>query len=104
MVVHLADDSWLFLVTQAVIIGTIFLSITADHRHGRRDLAVQGTFAAIGGFAAFQLTDRAGMSVMLAALIGAAIALAAGAVLSLPVMRLAAGGHRHARLRLLLRR
>jgi ABC-type branched-subunit amino acid transport system permease subunit len=83
-----ADDSWLFLVTQAVIIGTIFLSITVITGMAGEISLCQGTFAAIGGFAAFQLTDRAGMSVMLAALIGAAIAAAAGALLSLPVMRL----------------
>ena len=83
-----ADDSWLFLVTQAVIIGTIFLSITVITGMAGEISLCQGTFAAIGGFTAFQLTDRAGMSVMLAALIGAAIAAAAGAVLSLPMMRL----------------
>ena len=75
VVVLQADDSWLFLVTQAVIIGTIFLSITVITGMAGEISLCQGTFAAIGGFTAFQLTDRAGMSVMLAALIGAAIAL-----------------------------
>jgi branched-subunit amino acid ABC-type transport system permease component len=83
-----ADDSWLFMVTQAVILGTIFLSITVITGMAGEISLCQGTFAAIGGFAAFQLTDRAGMSVILAALIGAAVAAAVGALLSLPIMRL----------------
>jgi branched-subunit amino acid ABC-type transport system permease component len=83
-----ADDSWLFMVTQAVIIGTIFLSITVITGMAGEISLCQGTFAAIGGFAAFQLTDRTGMSVMLAAVVGAALAAAIGALLSLPIMRL----------------
>jgi branched-subunit amino acid ABC-type transport system permease component len=83
-----ADASWLFLVTQAVIIGTIFLSITVITGMAGEISLCQGTFAAIGGFAAFQLTDRMGTSVLLAAFIGAAIAAAVGALLSLPVLRL----------------
>src|SRR5215471_3512891 len=83
-----ADDSWMFLVTQAVILATIFLSITVITGMAGQISLCQGTFAAIGGFTAFQLTDRTGMSVLLAALIGAAIAAAVGALLSLPVLRL----------------
>jgi branched-chain amino acid transport system permease protein len=83
-----ADSSWLFMVTQAVILGTIFLSITVITGMAGEISLCQGTFAAIGGFAAFQLTDRMGMSVMLAAVIGAALAAAIGALLSLPIMRL----------------
>jgi len=83
-----ADASWLFLVTQAVILATIFLSITVITGMAGEISLCQGTFAAIGGFAAFQLTDRYGMSVLLAAFIGAGIAALVGAVLSLPVARL----------------
>jgi branched-chain amino acid transport system permease protein len=83
-----ADASWLYLVTQAVIMATIYLSITIITGLAGQISLCQGTFAAIGGFTVFQLADRHGMSVMLAALIGAGIAAAVGAVLSLPVLRL----------------
>ncbi len=83
-----ADASWLFLVTQAVILATIYLSITVITGLAGQISLCQGTFAAIGAFTAFQLTDRAGMPVLLAGLIGALIAALVGAVLSLPVLRL----------------
>jgi branched-chain amino acid transport system permease protein len=83
-----ADASWLFLVTQAVILSTIYLSITVITGFAGQISLCQGTFAAIGGFSVFQLADRHGMSVLLAAVIGAAIAAVVGALLSLPVLRL----------------
>jgi branched-subunit amino acid ABC-type transport system permease component len=83
-----ADASWLFLVTQAVILGTIFLSITVITGMAGEISLCQGTFAAIGGFAAFQLTDRFEMSVLVAAFVGAVLAAVVGALLSLPVLRL----------------
>ncbi len=83
-----ADAVWLFLVTQAVILSTIYLSITVITGFAGQISLCQGTFAAIGGFTVFQLADRHGMSVLLAALIGATLAALAGAVLSLPVLRL----------------
>lgn len=83
-----ADASWLFLITQAVILSTIYLSITVITGLAGQISLCQGTFAAIGGFTVFQLADRYGMSVLLAAVIGATISAAVGAVLSLPVRRL----------------
>ncbi|MEO7430041.1 MAG: ABC transporter permease, partial [Acidimicrobiales bacterium] len=83
-----ADASWLFLITQAVILSTIYLSITVITGFAGQISLCQGTFAAIGGFSVFQLADRHGMSVLLAAVIGAVIAASVGAVLSLPVLRL----------------
>ncbi|MFZ6003307.1 MAG: ABC transporter permease [Actinomycetota bacterium] len=83
-----ADSSWLFLVTQAVILSTIYLSITVITGLAGQISLCQGTFAAIGGFTVFQLADRLEMSVLLAAFIGATVAAAAGALLSLPVLRL----------------
>jgi len=82
------DASWQFVVTQAVILSTIFLSITVITGLAGQISLCQGTFAAIGGFTVFQLADRFAVSVLLAALIGAAIAALIGAVLSLPVLRL----------------
>ena len=84
----MADASWLFLVTQAVILSTIYLSITVITGFAGQISLCQGTFAAIGGFTVFQLADRWGLSVLLAAVIGAALAALVGAVLSLPVLRL----------------
>jgi branched-subunit amino acid ABC-type transport system permease component len=83
-----ADQVWLFLVTQAVVLATIYLSITVITGFAGQISLCQGTFAAIGAFTVFQLADRHGMSVLLAALIGAVIASVVGAVLSLPVRRL----------------
>jgi branched-chain amino acid transport system permease protein len=83
-----ADQSWLFLVTNAVIVSTIYLSITVITGMAGQISLCQGAFAAIGGFAVFQLSDRYGMSVLGAAFIGAIIAAAVGAALSLPVLRL----------------
>lgn len=83
-----ADDVWLFLVTQAVIMSTIYLSITIITGLAGQISLCQGAFAAMGGFAVFQLADRYDLSVLVGAFIGAAIAAAAGALLSLPVLRL----------------
>jgi branched-chain amino acid transport system permease protein len=83
-----ADASWMFLVTQAVILATIYLSITVITGFAGLISLCQGTFAAIGGFTTFQLADRHGVSVLLAAFVGACIAAALAAVLSLPVLRL----------------
>jgi branched-subunit amino acid ABC-type transport system permease component len=83
-----ADASWLFLVTQAVILATIYLSITVLTGLAGQISLCQGAFAAIGGFTVFQLADRFGTSVLLAALVGAAIAAVVGAALSLLVLRL----------------
>ncbi len=83
-----ADDSWIFLVTQAVILATIYLSITVITGFAGQISLCQGAFAAIGGFTVFQFADRYGTSVLVAAFIGAAAAAACGALLSLPVLRL----------------
>ncbi|MGH9250189.1 MAG: ABC transporter permease, partial [Acidimicrobiales bacterium] len=83
-----ADDSWIFLVTQAVILATIFLSITVITGFAGQISLCQGAFAAIGGFTVFQFVDRYDTSVLVAGFIGAAVAAACGALLSLPVLRL----------------
>ena len=83
-----ADIRWTFLVTQAVILSTIYLSITVITGFAGQISLCQGAFAAIGGFTVFQLADRWDTSVLLAAVIGACIAALVGALLSLPVLRL----------------
>ena len=82
------DQRWLFLVTQAAVLGTVFLSITVITGMAGQISLCQGAFAATGAFAVYQLVQRYDMPVLVAALIGAAIAAALGALLSLPIRRL----------------
>jgi branched-subunit amino acid ABC-type transport system permease component len=84
-----ADASWMFLVTQAVVLATIFLSITVITGMAGQISLCQGAFAAIGAFTVFQLVDRYNLSVMVAALVGAVIAAIVAGLLSLPIRRLA---------------
>ncbi len=88
VVFTMADQIWLYSVTQAVILATIFLSITVITGMAGQISLCQGTFAAVGGFTVFQLVDRYDLSVLAGALIGACIAAVLGALLSLPVLRL----------------
>jgi branched-subunit amino acid ABC-type transport system permease component len=83
-----ADQRWLFLVTQAAVLGTVFLSITLITGLAGQISLCQGAFAAIGAFTVFQLVQRWDTPVLLATLVGAVIAAAVGAVLSLPIRRL----------------
>jgi branched-subunit amino acid ABC-type transport system permease component len=82
------DVSWIRLVSTAVVLSTIYLSITVITGFAGQISLCQGAFAAIGGFTVFQMADRYDMSVLLAALIGAGIAAVVGAIFSLPVLRL----------------
>jgi branched-chain amino acid transport system permease protein len=83
-----ADRSWLFLVTQAAVLGTIYLSITVVTGFAGRISLCQGTFAAAGAFTAFQLADRFGLSVLVGMFAGALVAAALAALLSMPLRRL----------------
>jgi ABC-type branched-subunit amino acid transport system permease subunit len=66
----------------------IFCSIDVFTGKAGQISLCQSTFGAIGAFAVFQLVDRFDTGVLIAAFIGALIAAAAGALLSLPVLRL----------------
>jgi branched-subunit amino acid ABC-type transport system permease component len=88
VVLNEADQVWLFLVTQAVVLATIFLSITVITGMAGQISLCQGAFAAIGAFSVFQLVERYDMAVLPAAFVGGLIAAVAGAVLSLPIRRL----------------
>ena len=57
------DQSWLYLVTQAVILATIFLSITLIMGMAGQISLSQGAFAAVGAFTVFQLVTRYDMGV-----------------------------------------
>ena len=82
------DAAWLFLVTQAVVLSIVYLSVTVITGLGGRISLCQGAFAAIGGFTVFQLADRYNISVLLGALIGACLAAAVGALLAVPIRQL----------------
>jgi len=71
-----------------VILSIIFLSITVITGLAGQISLCQGAFAAIGGFAVFQLADRWGVPVLVGALVGAAIAAVVAALVSLLVRRL----------------
>lgn len=83
-----ADSVWIFLITQAVVLSIIYLSITVLTGFAGQISLCQGAFAATGAFAVFQLVDRYDMSALVAAFVGAAIAGVVGALLSLPLRRL----------------
>jgi branched-chain amino acid transport system permease protein len=82
------DQVWIFLVTQAVVLSIIYLSITVITGFAGQISLCQGTFAAIGAFAMYQFVERYDMSVLVAAPIGALISAAVGALLSLPIRQL----------------
>jgi branched-subunit amino acid ABC-type transport system permease component len=88
VVLSRGDQAWLFLVTQAVVLGVVFLSITVITGMAGQISLCQGAFGAIGAFTVFQMVDRYDTPVLVAAVIGAAVAAIVGAVLSLPVRRL----------------
>lgn len=83
-----ADTSWLFLITQTVIMSLIFLSITVLTGFAGLVSLCQGAFASIGGFAVFQLADRFGIPVLTGALIGAVVAAVVASLVALPLVRL----------------
>jgi branched-chain amino acid transport system permease protein len=83
-----ADASWLFIVTQAVLMSLIFLSITIITGMAGEISLCQGAFAAIGGFVVFQLSFEHSIPPLLAAVAGAVTAALVGALLSLPIRRL----------------
>ena len=83
-----ADDFWIFLVTQAVVLAIVYLSITVMTGLAGQVSLCQGVFAAVGGFTVFQMADRWDTSVLVAALVGSVVAAVVGAVVSIPVLRL----------------
>jgi branched-chain amino acid transport system permease protein len=83
-----ADARWLFLVTQAAVLATVFLSITLVTGLAGQISLCQGAFAAIGAFTVFQLVQRWDVPVLVAAVVGALIAAVVGALLSLPIRKL----------------
>jgi branched-subunit amino acid ABC-type transport system permease component len=88
LVVARADAVWTFRLTQAVTLGIVFLSITVITGLAGHISLCQGSLAAIGAFTTYQLAGRHGIAPLAAALAGAAVAAAVGAVLALPLRHL----------------
>ena len=63
-----ADDFWVSVMTDAVIFGVIFLSVTVFTGLGGQISLAQASFAAVGAFTAMQLADRWDVSVLAGAL------------------------------------
>ena len=82
------DSFWVLIVTEAVVFGVIFLSITVITGMAGQISLCQAAFAAVGGFTTSQLVHNAGMPVLLTAAIGTVFAAIVGAVLAIPVLRL----------------
>jgi branched-subunit amino acid ABC-type transport system permease component len=83
-----SSDYVLDLTEQTVILTVIFLSITVITGFAGQVSLCQAAFAAVGGAATAQFAANAGMSVLLAMVLGAAVAGLMGAVLAIPLLRL----------------
>lgn len=79
---------WLFLLTTAVVLAVVFLSITLVTGLGGQISLCQATFAGLGAFTAGQLATRWDVSVLVGMVVGGAVAAAVAAVLAVPVRRL----------------
>jgi len=83
------DDFWVGVICGGVCLSVVLLSMVMTTGVGGTISLCQATFAAIGAFTTAQLVDRFDLAVLPAMLIGACVAAAVGAALSLPVIRLA---------------
>jgi ABC-type branched-subunit amino acid transport system permease subunit len=79
---------YLGLATDILIYSIIFLSITVVTGMSGQISLCQMTFAGFGAFTAAQLATRQEVSLLVAMVIGAAVAAAIGAVVALPALRL----------------
>ncbi len=82
------DDFYLAIITKGVILSIVFLSITLITGIGGQLSLCQATFCGVGCFATAQLAAHTGMPVLVAAVLGAAIAAVLGALVALPALRL----------------
>jgi branched-chain amino acid transport system permease protein len=84
-----ADSFWLSTLTLTLVYSVIFLSITVITGMGGQISLCQATFAGIGAFTTAQLVSAMGSNVLVGMIAGAAIAAIVGALLAIPVLRLA---------------
>ena len=83
-----ADQVWTYRVTEAVVLGIVFLSITVMTGYAGKISLCQGTFAAVGAFTVFQLAQRYELSVRVGTIVGAIVAGLLAAAVSLVLRRL----------------
>jgi ABC-type branched-subunit amino acid transport system permease subunit len=79
---------WLYLVTQGLVMGVIFLSFTVVLGMAGQISLCQATFAGVGAFTTAQLATNHGVPVLLAVVVGAVLAALVGMVVALPALRL----------------
>jgi len=79
---------WVTSLSQGLVLSTIFLSITLITGMSGQLSLCQATFAGIGAFAAGQLANHLGLSVLLGAVVGGLMAAAAGALIALVAVRI----------------
>jgi branched-subunit amino acid ABC-type transport system permease component len=79
---------WVTSLSQGLVLSIIFLSITLITGMSGQLSLCQASFAGIGAFAAGQLATHFGMSVLLGALVGAAMAAATGGLIAVFALRI----------------
>jgi branched-chain amino acid transport system permease protein len=79
---------WVTSLAEGLVLSVVFLSITLVTGQSGQLSLCQATFAGIGAFAAGQLAAHLGLAVLLGALVGGAMAAAAGALLALVAVRI----------------
>jgi branched-subunit amino acid ABC-type transport system permease component len=84
-----ADDFWLSMLTKVLVMSVIFLSITVITGMAGQISLCQATFAGIGAATTAQFVSALGSNVLLGMIAGAVVAAAIGALLAVPVLRLA---------------
>ncbi len=82
------SDVWVFRFTDAFALAIAFLSVTVFTGLGGQISLGQAAFAGIGGYATANLATENGVPVLLALLIGVALAVLVGALLAIPALRL----------------
>ncbi|MCL4313862.1 MAG: ABC transporter permease [Actinobacteria bacterium] len=87
-VVTWIPGNWVFTLSQGMVFSIIFLSITLlTGMSGQLSLA-QATFAGVGAFAAGQLADHFGLSVIAGMFVGGLLAAAVGIIVAIPTLRM----------------
>lgn len=86
--VFMLSDLWLFRLTLGLIFTITFLSITVLTGYSGQISLAQISFAGFGAYTTANLVDRWDVSVLLAAVIGAAVAAAIGGLVAVPALRL----------------
>jgi len=82
------NSFWVGLLTEGLVYGVIFCSITVITGMAGQLSLCQATFAGIGGFATGQLVQAFDLPVLVAVVVGGALAALVGALLAIPALRL----------------